>query len=151
MKNKKLIAVASEGGHWIQLMRLSPAFEDIDVIYVSTNKGLASTFKLNNFEVLPDANLDNKFKLLVLLLRSFILVIRVRPSHVVTTGAAPGFAVMLWARIFGAKTIWIDSIANSDELSAAGKKAKFFATHWLTQWPHLTLKYPGLESKGRVI
>ncbi|MDF1763835.1 MAG: UDP-N-acetylglucosamine--LPS N-acetylglucosamine transferase [Oleibacter sp.] len=150
-RKQKMMAVASEGGHFVQLMRLRPAFEGMETVYVSTNPGLASAFELNNFRVLPDANMDKKAKLLWVLIRAFFLVLKERPTHVVSTGAAPGFAVLACARLLGAKTIWIDSIANADELSAAGAKAKYVAHHWLTQWEHLTKEYPGLEYKGRVI
>ena len=35
------------------------------------------------------------------------------------------------------RTIWLDSIANSEELSGSGQHAKRWADAWLTQWPHL--------------
>jgi UDP-N-acetylglucosamine:LPS N-acetylglucosamine transferase len=60
-----------------------------------------------------------------------------RPHVIITTGAAPGFFGILVGRLLGAKTIWIDSIANAEELSLAGRKAKRWADHWLTQWPEL--------------
>ena len=40
-------------------------------------------------------------------------------------------------RLLGARTIWLDSIANVDELSLSGLKARRHADLWLTQWPHL--------------
>jgi len=150
-RNRKIMAVASEGGHWIQLMRLRPAFEGADVVYVSTNPGLAAAFELQNFHLLPDANMNKKLKLIGLLYKAFRLVVRERPTHIITTGAAPGFAAILCGKLLGAKTIWLDSIANADELSGAGSQAGKFADHWLTQWEHLPEKYPGLEYKGRVI
>lgn len=150
-RKRKIMAVASEGGHWIQLMRLRPAFEGAEVVYVSTNPALAKAFGLTNFRLLPDANLNEKLKLVWVLIKALVLVIRERPTHVITTGAAPGFAVMLCGKVTGAKVIWVDSIANAEELSSAGRKAGKVADHWLTQWEHLTDKYPGLECKGRVI
>jgi UDP-N-acetylglucosamine:LPS N-acetylglucosamine transferase len=150
-RQRKLMAVASEGGHWIQLMRLRPAFEGMNPVYVSTNAGLAKAFSLSNFRLLPDANMDKKAKLVWVLLKAFLLVLKERPTHIISTGAAPGFAVLLCGRLLGVKTIWVDSIANADELSAAGAKAKYVAHHWLTQWEHLTEKYDGLEYRGRVI
>ena len=150
-RDRKIMAVASEGEHWIQLMRLRPAFEGADVVYVSTNRALAKAFGLTNFRHLSDANLDKKLKLTWVLIKAFILVLRERPTHIITTGAAPGFAVMLCGKLLGSRTIWIDSIANAEELSTAGRKAGKIADNWLTQWDHLTMKYPGLQCKGRVI
>ena len=36
----KIMAVASAGGHWIQLMRLRKAWDGLPVVYVSTEPGL---------------------------------------------------------------------------------------------------------------
>jgi hypothetical protein len=37
----------------------------------------------------------------------------------------------------GARVVWVDSIANVEELSMSGAKAGSFVDLWLTQWPHL--------------
>ena len=92
------------------------------------------------FHVVPDANIWEKWKLLRMFLAVLRIVIKVRPDVVVTTGAAPGFAAVVLGRLLGARTIWIDSIANSMELSNSGKKARRWANVWLTQWEHLAGK-----------
>jgi hypothetical protein len=66
------------------------------------------------------------------------IILRERPDVIISTGAAPGyFALWIGRRLLGARTIWIDSIANVDRLSLAGAKAGRVADLWLTQWPHL--------------
>ncbi len=152
-KNKrvtKVLAVASEGGHWVQLMRLKPAFDKYSTTYVSTNPGLKDAYGCDEFKLVRDANLNKKLSLILSALEIFFLVLRERPTHVISTGAAPGFLSIVWGKIFGAKTIWIDSIANAEELSAAGKRVKWFADHWLTQWPELSGD-AGPIYKGRVL
>ncbi|GIW73864.1 MAG: hypothetical protein KatS3mg103_0386 [Phycisphaerales bacterium] len=37
----------------------------------------------------------------------------------------------------GARTVWVDSIANVEEMSMTGRLVGPYATLWLTQWPHL--------------
>ena len=44
---------------------------------------------------------------------------------------------MLFGRLLARKTIWVDSIANVDELSLSGQMSERFADLWLTQWQHL--------------
>jgi UDP-N-acetylglucosamine:LPS N-acetylglucosamine transferase len=75
----------------------------------------------------------------------------VQPDLVVTTGAAPGAAALILARLRGIQTIWIDSIANSEELSLSGKAVRFFAHLRLTQWPHLAQTNAHLQYFGRVL
>ena len=52
-------------------------------------------------------------------------------------GAAPGFFAISLARLVGARSVWVDSIANAEELSLSGQKATRVATLTLTQWPSL--------------
>jgi len=137
MCRKKILAAASAGGHWVQLLRLRPAFEGHDVRYLSTNASLASKVAPCLFYEVNDASMWDKRGLVSMALRVLWVMVRYRPHVVVTTGAAPGFFAILFGRLFGAKTIWIDSIANADELSLAGRMAGRWATHWLTQWPEL--------------
>jgi len=35
----KVLAIASGGGHWVQLRRMRPAWDDCDAAYVTTNDG----------------------------------------------------------------------------------------------------------------
>ncbi len=89
------------------------------------------------FYAVRDANLWNKWAIVVMFLQVAWRLLRVRPDYVVTTGAAPGFAAVLCGRLVGAKTVWIDSIANSETLSTSGARVGRWAHVWLTQWEHL--------------
>lgn len=146
---KKVLAVASEGGHWVQLSRLKPSFEGAELCFLTTNPGYKEELTEPCY-IVRDANLTKKLGLLIMFLQVFWVMLKLRPAVVVTTGAAPGFAAIVIGRILGAKTIWIDSIANGDELSSAGKKARKWADVWLTQWEHLA-QDDGPIFKGRVL
>lgn len=150
MKKLRLLAVASAGGHWVQLRRMLPAFGDCTIHWVSTAPSLSSNIPVGGFTAVNDASMWDKKGLLVMAAQIAWKVMIFRPDVVVTTGAAPGFFAIVFARLIGAKTIWVDSIANAEELSLAGKKAKRWATHWLTQWPDLA-KDGGPDYIGAVI
>jgi exopolysaccharide biosynthesis glucuronosyltransferase PssD len=134
---KKILLVASAGGHWVQLNRLKPAFAGHRCIYASTLSGCARQVPDAEFHLLPDASLWNKFKLLWLAAKVAWLILRLRPDVVVSTGAAPGFFAVLFGKKLGARTIWLDSIANPEVMSKSGQKVKPYADLWLTQWEHL--------------
>lgn len=146
---KKIMAVASEGGHWKQLCRLVPFFSEYDVTYVTTNNKETSPNGEKIYFV-NDSNKDKKIKMIVMFIRAFFVFLKVWPSVVITTGAAPGLAMVFYAKIFKRKSIWIDSIANANELSLSGKIAKRFATHTLSQWEDVARK-EGVLHKGRLI
>jgi UDP-N-acetylglucosamine:LPS N-acetylglucosamine transferase len=134
----------------VQLRRISPAFDGLNVRYVSTNPGVQAEVAPAPLSLVPDANLNDKLALLGLAFRMFLLLLRHRPDIVISTGAAPGFFALLFGKLLGARTIWVDSIANAEQLSVSGQKVKPFADLWLTQWPHLEGK-EGPYYRGAVI
>ncbi|CAB5122971.1 hypothetical protein D3OALGA1CA_2697 [Olavius algarvensis associated proteobacterium Delta 3] len=73
-----------------------------------------------------------------------------RPDIVVSTGALPGYLGIRLASALGKRTIWVDSIANVEELSMSGQRIGAYADLWLTQWPHLA-KENGPEYAGQVL
>ena len=148
-KNKKILAVASAGGHWVQLLRLSPAFEGHRLEYLSTNSGYQADVAVP-LHVVTDANIWEKKLLVKMFIEVAWVLIKYRPNIVITTGAAPGFAAIVLGRLLGARTVWIDSIANSEELSNSGKHARRFASAWVTQWQHLA-REKGPEYWGAVL
>ena len=133
---KKILAVASGGGHWVQLLRIRPAFEGHRVEYISTSEGYRSDVQ-GPLHVVLDANMWQKLRLARMFMQVAWVVLRYRPDVVITTGAAPGFAAIVFGKLSGARTVWLDSIANSEQLSSSGRHAKRWADAWLTQWPHL--------------
>jgi len=142
LRPPRVLAIASKGGHWTQLRRIRPAFEGCEVIWACTDPsflrecGDARTF------LVPDASRWDRLRLVHCALRVVLLVLRVRPDVIVSTGAAPGFFALRAGKLVGARTLWIDSIANAEELSMSGRRASRFANLTLTQWPELGKPLP---------
>jgi len=145
---KKVLAVASYGGHWKQLCRLSDFLDGYETTYLTTNEYEAQQCK--DILYINDANKSNKIGLIKLFFKSFFIFLKVKPDIVITTGAAPGLMMVLVSYIFRKKSIWIDSIANGNELSLSGKLAKRIATHTLSQWSDVAEK-EGVKCKGALI
>ncbi len=142
----RIVAVASAGGHWVQLMRLRAAWEGCDVTYVTTDPGLEAVLRQEaasqglpapTFHIIVEGNRWQKIRLLRQLLQLLKLMLWIRPDAVISTGAAPGYFALRFGKLVGARTVWIDSVANADELSLSGRKVRKYADRWLTQWPHL--------------
>lgn len=146
----KILAVSSGGGHWIELQRLMPAFSMHDVHFATVNETYNSDDNSARFTVIKDATRGTPLALVQLVFQLTVTIFKLKPEVVVTTGAAPGLFALVIGRMMGAKTIWIDSIANVDELSGSGRHAKQFADLWLTQWEHLA-KPSGPEYAGKVL
>jgi len=134
-KPKRVLAVASGGGHWIQLLRLRPAFAGHLTTFVSVDPAAAKDVAPARYFAICDANRDTKLKLLTLTAQLAFIVGRVRPHVIVTTGAAPGYVAVRLGRIVGARTMFIDSVANARDLSLSARLAEAHVDRLMTQWP----------------
>lgn len=134
---RKILAVASSGGHWIQLLRLRPAFEGHEITFVTTTEGNRPDVEGHGFHVVTNATRRSKVRFLVMFVEWVRIVWREDPDVIVTTGSAPGMVALAVGRLFGKRTVWIDSIANVERLSTSGRIAGRFADLHLTQWEHL--------------
>ena len=145
-----VLAVSSGGGHWVQMRRLAPAFFGADLHYATTDRSAADQVGAGRLHVYPDANKDTPLRLLLCVARLTWIVLRLRPDVVVSTGAAGGFLAIRLARLIGARTMFIDSIANARALSVSARLSMGVADRVLSQWPHVAAK-TGAEYRGAVI
>lgn len=149
-RKPRVLAVASGGGHWVQLRRVAPAFEGCEVTYVTVEKSYRDEVQDATVKVVLDATRWNKLKLIAMMLQITWIVLTKRPDVVISTGAAPGFFALRIAGLLGKRTVWLDSIANVEEVSLSGQKIGPHATLWLTQWAHLS-RPDGPQFRGAVL
>jgi hypothetical protein len=146
----RILAVASGGGHWVQMQRLRPALENWDTNYATVGPCDPTVVAPAPVFLLPDANARTPFRMLWLLVRVAWLVLRLRPDMVITTGAAPGYWAVRLGRLCGARTIFLDSIANAEKLSLSAHLAFGKADVTLTQWPEVAAS-SGAQYWGAVV
>ncbi len=120
-------------------MLLRPAFEGFDVRFATSDLELAQREGIKGATLLPDTNRKQPLTAVRCLLAAAWLILRFRPHVIVTTGAAPGFMCVVVGRLLCRRTLWIDSVANAEELSGSGRLARRVATRVMTQWEHLAL------------
>lgn len=146
----KVLLISSSGGHWVQMLRMLPAFDAMHTVFASTDPALQTQVPGQRFYPILDASAWQKFRLLTQAFQVLFVLLRERPSVVVSTGASSGFFALFFARKLGIRTIWVDSIANSEELSLSGQRAGKYADLWLTQWQHLS-RPGGPDYAGSVV
>lgn len=135
---KKILAISSIGGHWIQLLRIAKPLEvNFDVTYMCTHDKCATMVEGHSFYKIQDFSRWNAYMFLPTFWRALKILRKIKPDAVITTGAAPGLVCILAAKLCGIKSIWIDSVANVEHLSGSGKVARKFADKIYTQWPDL--------------
>lgn len=147
---KRILAIASGGGHWQQLMLMRPAFDQHDVTFATTIPGLPEQFDAAPAVIVPDCNRHERIATLRSAAALLTLILRKRPHVVISTGALPGVIALAFGRMIGAKTIWVDSIANAEEMSLSGKVAGKVAHLWLSQWENVAQE-AGADYAGAVL
>jgi UDP-N-acetylglucosamine:LPS N-acetylglucosamine transferase len=133
-----VLAVSSGGGHWEQMVILCSGLKGCNIRYATTIEGLGERSGFQNVDLLPDCNLRRPFASIWCAFKVFLLVAKIRPRYVLSTGAAPGLFALVCGRLVGSTCIWVDSVANSEKLSLSGRIAGRVAQVWLTQWEHLS-------------
>lgn len=151
-KSKKICLAASAGGHLSQLLKMVESWKKYEAIYVSTSQVAASKLsQLGKTYIIGECNRQHIIECIKVLLRCISVARKERPDYVLSTGAAPGFFICITAKLFGAKVVWVDSIANVKKLSMSGRLIRPFADLFLTQWPELENSTKGVEYRGAVI
>jgi len=142
-KKPKVLAIASPGGHWVQLNKICNPLDDrFNMVYVTPGSEYSSakSASANNRKIInvSDASADSKLKLIPLAIQLLWIFITQRPTAIISTGAAPGAIAFLLAKFLPIKTIWVDSIANVSQLSRSGRMVKNHADKVITQWEPLS-------------
>lgn len=150
MQKKKILAVASIGGHWVQLLRIAKPMErNYEVVYLCTHPKCATMVEGQKFHVMEDYSRWDAWKMIPAFFKLLSVVRKEKPEAIVTTGAAPGLMCLLAGKVLGKKTIWVDSIANVQHLSASGRIAQKFASKIYTQWRDLAT--PRVAFAGNIL
>ncbi|WP_095594471.1 glycosyltransferase family protein [Actibacterium pelagium] len=133
----RVLAVSSQGGHWEQLWQLLPAFEEMDTYLVCAG---AETQNDRQVRRVVDCNRHTPIRALVCFFQLVRIALTLRPHFVVSTGALPGAIALAVGRMIGARTIWVDSLANAEALSQSGRFVRPVSDLHLTQWPEVSAR-----------
>lgn len=148
----KLALVASSGGHLFQLSSLKNFWIDKDHYWVSFKtedaKYLLKDEKVYWAYFPTNRSLKNFIRNLLL---AYKLLRRERPDAIISTGAGIAVPFIIIGRLFGIKTLYLESITRSEELSLSGRLIYPFVDKLLVQWPQLAEKYKKTEFQGRII
>ena len=155
---KKVMFIASTGGHLDELMQLKDMFNKYDYHIVTektkSNLSLKNKYK-NRVSYLvygTYTGLLNKmiypFKLGINTIKSLFLYLKYRPEYIVSTGAHTSGPMCLIGHIFGSKVIFIETFANSCSKSLTGKLVYKFADLFIVQWESMVELYPNAVYGG---
>lgn len=151
----KLCVGASSGGHMTELLGLLSVSADWPVqpsVYVTTREIWAKKLRERGpTYVVGECDRKKPLQIVLTAMRSTRFLIKERPNVIITTGSLPIAIVCLLAKLmYGAKVVWIDSVAQLDDLSMSGKLLLKRADLFLTQWPEVAERYPEARYVGEL-
>ena len=148
MKKKKVLFIASTGGHLSELLQLKSLFNKYNsyLITEKTKSTIGLKSKYNNVNYLVYGTKDHKFtyifKFLYNCVKSLILYIKIRPKVIITTGTHTAVPMCYIGRLFRSKVIFIETFANSSTKTLSGKLVYPIATTFVVQWEEMLNLYP---------
>lgn len=152
---KKVLFIASTGGHLSELMQLKSMFNKYD-FHIITEKTKSNMYlkdkypKRVNYLVYGTKSnmLTYPFKLIFNCFKSLYFYIKIRPKVIITTGAHTAGPMCCIGKIFGSKIVYIETFANSETKSVTGKLVYHFADLFIVQWEDMLKLYPKAKYNG---
>ena len=146
-----VLLVCSSGGHLLQLYALQSAWQGIPCVWVT--EGTSDARSLLATEEVIEAHWPAERSVLMLC-RNILLAIRVlrelRPTVLVTTGAAVAVPFVWIARLLGVRIVYIESLTRIERPSLSGRLIAPMAHRVYVQWPELVRVLRGARYAGAV-
>ena len=149
---KKVLFIASTGGHLTELLILKDMFNKYDyhIVTEKTKDNLILKNKYNkHISFLIPGTYTNKsakiiypFKLLLNTIKSLIIYIKINPKYIISTGAHTAGPMCLIGHLLGSKIIFIETFANTNTKSKTGNIVYKFADLFIVQWESMLDLYP---------
>ncbi|WP_138419874.1 PssD/Cps14F family polysaccharide biosynthesis glycosyltransferase [Aquibacillus sediminis] len=154
-QTKKLLLIASVGGHLTQLLELKSLFEQYDYHIVTESTPVTKQMKDKypmSFLVYGARNNPIRyiFKFSFNIIKSVGLFLRERPDIVITTGAHTSVPMCYIAKLFRKKVIFIESFAKSKSPTLSGRMVYPIADLFVVQWESMKEFYPNAVYGGTI-
>ncbi len=151
----KVLFIASTGGHLSELMQLKPMFNNYDYHLITektkTTADLKDVFG-DKLDYLLFGTKDHFFsyifKFSFNIFKSLILYIKLRPKFIITTGTHTAVPICYIGKLFGSKIIYIETFANIETKTLAGRILYPIADLFIVQWESMLELYPNAVYKG---
>ncbi len=155
MKDKKILYISSTGGHLNELLQLKSLFNKYNY-YIVTEKTKSSEFLGDEYKekvsYLAYETKKNPFKyffvFLYNIIKSLIIFLKQKPDIIVTTGTHTAVPMCYIGKIFRKKIIFIETFANRNTKTVAGKLVYPIADVFVVQWEEMLKLYPKAQYWG---
>jgi len=150
-KKFKICVACSPGGHMVQARQLAEVYERYDYFYFTFASPVArELMKTAPVRTIPNITKYKPLSWLTGFIRSGWIILKERPNLVISTGAGVVLFLCLFAKLSGAKLIFLESMAKVEEPTLTGRLLYPFSDLFLVQWPRLLRFFPRAKYHGRL-
>ena len=146
---KKVLFIASTGGHLNELMQLKPMFKKYDYHIITEKDNSTVSLKDDYGKKIDylvfgtkDHMLTYPFKFIYNCFKSLVLYIKIRPKYIITTGTHTAVPICYIGKLFRSKIIFIETFANINTKTLSGKLIYPIANLFIVQWESMLKLYP---------
>jgi UDP-N-acetylglucosamine:LPS N-acetylglucosamine transferase len=147
----RVMLVCCQGGHFMQMMSLKSAWEDLPRVWVTTQAADTEALLRDEHKIyahVPTArNVKNMFRNLWL---SAVVVRRYRPDVLLSTGGGVTFPAFIVGKLTGARLIYVESLTRVDGPSLTGRLVYPLVDRYFVQWPEAATR-PRMEFVGNLL
>lgn len=146
---KKVLFIASTGGHLNELLQLAPLFDKYNYHIITEKDKSTQSLKAKYQEKISYLKYGSRkkvftypFVFLFNCFKSLYYYIKIRPEYIVTTGTHTAVPMCYLGKLFGSKIIFIETFANIDTKTLSGKLVYPIANLFIVQWEEMLKLYP---------
>jgi beta-1,4-N-acetylglucosaminyltransferase len=135
----------------VQAKQLAPVYEKYEYFFFTFSGGVADEMKkTERVRSIPNIVRRNPISWIVGVVLSGYAVLVERPDVVISTGAGIVVFFCVFAKLFGAKLIFIESMARVERPTLTARLLYPFSDLFIVQWPDLLKYFPGAKYMGRL-
>ncbi|MFV0250426.1 MAG: PssD/Cps14F family polysaccharide biosynthesis glycosyltransferase [Bacilli bacterium] len=143
----KVLFISSTGGHLNELLQLKKLFSKYEYHIITentkSNLELKKDYKNKiNYLIYGTNKFIYPFILLLNCSKSVYFYLKIRPQVIITTGTHTAGPMCCIGKIFGSKIIFIETYANINTKTKAGKLIYLFSDLFIVQWESMLELYP---------
>jgi len=136
----------------VQARQLEDVYSEHDHFFFTFSGGVAEELKkAERVVAIPNIVRHNPISWLTGAVMSFYYAIKLRPDVVITTGAGIVVFFCVFAKMFGAKLIFVESMARIEKPTLTARMLYPFSDLFLVQWPQLQKYFPKAKFLGRLL
>ena len=146
---KKIIFIASTGGHLNELLQLKVLFKEYESYLITEKDKSTQGLQIDGIKKIKYLVYGTRSKILVYpfififnCFKSLFYYFKIKPKVIITTGTHTAVPMCYIGKLFGSKIIFIETFANRNTKTLSGKMVYPISDLFIVQWKEMQQLYP---------